>query len=85
MGFFTDETTYSLASEKKNLNYVVIQVTLKQKRLVGTGSRNLEALEKTINKQVSKGYRLHSIATTGTDSLLGGQKIQATLVFEKID
>jgi hypothetical protein len=67
------------------LQYVVIQVTLKEK-LFGTGSRNLSELEKVINAQASKGYRLHTISTAngGSKGLAGGDRIQATMVFEKI-
>ena len=66
--------------------YVVIQVTLKEK-LIGTGSGNLTELEKVINKQADKGYRLHTITTASGDSagLFGGDRIQATMVFERID
>lgn len=69
----------------ENLPYVVIQVTLKEK-LLGTGSRNLEELERVINGQVAKGYRLHTISTAASNStgLAGGDRIQATLVFEKL-
>ena len=67
------------------MQYVVLQVTLKEK-LLGTGSRNLTQLEGVINNQAAKGYRLHTISTTsaGSTGLLGGDRIQATLVFEKI-
>ncbi len=39
-----------------------------------------------INQQAKKGYRLHTIATSSANStgLLGGDRIQATLVFEEI-
>ena len=79
-----DASTFSLASGK-NLHYVVLQVTLKEKFL-GTGSGNLTELENVINKQAQKGYRLHTIATSngGSKGLMGGDRIQATLVFEKI-
>ncbi len=79
----SDVSTFSLASGK-NLHYVVLQVTLKEK-LLGTGSGNLTELENVINKQAQKGYRLHTIATSngGSKGLMGGDRIQATLVFEK--
>lgn len=66
--------------------YVVLQVTLKEE-LIGTGSENLKELENIINKQASKGYRLHTMSTASAHStgLLGGDRIQATLVFEKIN
>lgn len=88
MGLFTNannESTFSTASGIDGLNYVVLQVTLKEK-FIGTGSGNLTELENVINKQVKKGYRLHTITTTngGSKGLGGGDRIQATMVFEKI-
>ncbi len=67
------------------MQYVVLQVILKEK-FIGTGSGNLTELEDVINKQAAKGYRLHTISTTsaGSKGMLGGDRIQATLVFEKI-
>ena len=67
------------------MKYVVLQVILKEK-LLTTGSKNLTQLEGVINNQAAKGYRLHTISTTssGSKGLLGGDRIQATLVFEKI-
>lgn len=76
----------SLSTASGNrLNYVVLQVTLKEK-LIGTGSGNLTELEQVINKQAAKGYRLHTITTSngGSKGLMGGDRIQATMVFEKI-
>lgn len=66
--------------------YVVLQVTLKEK-LIGTSSKNLSELEDVINKQADKGYRLHTISTTsgGSKGLGGGDHIQATMVFERIE
>ena len=66
--------------------YVVLQVTLKEK-LIGTASKNLSELEDVINKQADKGYRLHIISTTsgGSKGLGGGDRIQATMVFERIE
>lgn len=68
------------------MEYVVLQVVLKEK-LIGVGSQNLTQLENVINKQAEKGYRLHTISTTssGSKGLLGGDRIQATMVFERID
>ena len=65
--------------------YVVLQVTLKEK-FWGTGSRNLSELENVINEQAAKGYRLHTISTASALStgFGGGDRIQATMVFEKI-
>ncbi len=79
-----DVSTYSTASGK-DLKYVVLQVTLKEK-LFGTGSRNLTDLEYIINAQASKGYRLHTVSTSngGSKGAFGGDRIQATLVFERI-
>lgn len=67
------------------MEYVVLQVTLKEK-LFGTGSGNLTELERVINTQAAKGYRLHTISTASANSTgwLGGDRIQATLVFEKL-
>lgn len=87
MGFLENmqrESSYSTASGN-NYQYVVMQVTLKEKFL-GTGSGNLTELEDVINEQAAKGYRLHTIttATGGSKGLMGGDRIQATLVFEKV-
>ena len=67
------------------MNYVVLQVILKEKFL-GTGSGNLTELEKAINAQAAQGYRLHTISTaaSGSKGIGGGDRIQATLVFEKL-
>lgn len=88
MGLFSnakEESTFSTASGLDNLHYVVLQVTLKEK-FIGTGSGNLTELENVINKQVKKGYRLHTITTTngGSKGFGGDDRIQATMVFEKI-
>ena len=88
MGFFDtviQEGSFSTASEVNGLHYVVLQVTLKEK-FFGTGSGNLTELEDVINKQASIGYRLHTITTAngGSKGLGGGDRIQATMVFEKI-
>ena len=66
------------------MDYVVLQVILKEK-FIGTGSGNLTELEKAINQQAAKGYRLQTISTTssGSKGFLSGDRIQATLVFEK--
>ena len=65
--------------------YVVLQVTLKEK-FIGTGSRNLNELQDVINAQAAKGYRLHTISTTTGHStgFGGGDRLQATMVFEKL-
>ncbi|MCQ2451252.1 MAG: DUF4177 domain-containing protein [Clostridia bacterium] len=82
---FAEQSTYSTASGQNGLHYVVLQVTLKEK-LIGTGSGNLSQLEDCINAQAAKGYRLHTISTAngGSKGLMGGDRIQATMVFEKI-
>lgn len=87
MGFLDKaqhESSFSVASGNA-LQYVVLQVTLKEKFL-GTGSGNLTELENVINNQAKKGYRLHTITTAngGSKGIGGGDRIQATLVFEKI-
>jgi hypothetical protein len=65
--------------------YVVLQVILKE-RLWGTGSGNLTELEKAINHQAAQGYRLHTITTasSGSKGLGGGDRIQATMIFERL-
>ena len=75
MGIFDNakqESSYSVASGR-DLNYVVLQVTLKEK-FIGTGSGNLSELEGVINRQAAKGYRLHTIATSsgGSKGFMGG-------------
>jgi len=76
----TPAGTHTVAPE-----YVVLQVSLKEK-LIGTGSGNLSQLENAINTQARQGYRLHTIATSSANStgFMGGDRIQATLVFEKL-
>ncbi|KQR99458.1 hypothetical protein ASG12_01105 [Williamsia sp. Leaf354] len=66
-------------------NYVVVQIILKEK-LWGTGSGNLPELEKAINAQAALGYRLHTITTasSGSKGFGGGDRIQATMVFERL-
>ena len=67
--------------------YVVLQVVLTEKLLgTGSGTASLTNLQSEI-KQAAKGYRLHTISTTssGSKGFLGGDKIQATMVFERID
>jgi len=67
--------------------YIVLQVVLTEKLLgTGSGTSSLTNLQATINKQVAKGYKLHTISTTssGSKGFLGGDKIQATMIFEKV-
>ena len=68
--------------------YVVIQDVITEKLLgPGSGTASLTNLQSEINKQAAKGYRLHTISTTssGSKGFLGGDKIQATMVFERND
>ena len=75
------------ADGSKGDMYVVLQVVLTEK-LMGTGSgiSSLTNLQATINQQAAKGYRLHTITTTssGSKGFMGGDKIQATMIFERI-
>ena len=82
--YLDDTSIFSIASGD-DLPYVVIQVTLKEK-LWGTGSGNLTDLERVINEQVKKGYRVHTMTTSngGSKGVGGGDRIQATLLFEKV-
>ncbi|MFV0633865.1 DUF2510 domain-containing protein [Demequina sp.] len=65
--------------------YVVLQVVLKEK-MWGSGSNNLVELEGVINRQAALGYRLHTITTSssGSQGFGGGDRIQATMVFERL-
>ena len=67
------------------MKYVVLQVVLKEK-MWGSGSGNLTELESVLNQQAALGYRLHTITTasSGSKGLAGGDRIQATMVFERI-
>ena len=78
-----DET--ETGKDLNNMQYVVKEVVLK-KQDFSSGSRNMAELENVINIQASKGYRLHTISTasSGSQGLLGAERIQATLVFEKL-
>ncbi|MBC6792025.1 DUF4177 domain-containing protein [Corynebacterium sp. LK26] len=66
-------------------HYEVLQVVLKEK-FIGTGSANLTELEGVINDKASQGFRLHTITTasSGSKGLMGGDRIQATMIFESI-
>jgi hypothetical protein len=83
----TAEKAVELVDDSKDKfpQYVVLQVVLKEK-FIGTGSKNLSELEEIINDQCDKGYRLHTISTTssGSKGLGGGDRIQATMVFESL-
>ena len=85
-GFGFDAKAVS-AQAKAGSMYIVIQVVLTEKLLgTGSGTSSLTSLQAAINKQAAQGYRLHTISTTssGSKGFLGGDKIQATMVFEKI-
>ena len=46
---------------------------------------NLDELEDVINQQADKGYVLHTLTTTNSGNKgIGGNVVQATMVFEKI-
>lgn len=85
MGFDSGRLKAKGSTEDK---YVVIQVVLTEK-FIGTGSgiSSLTNLQAAINEQAAKGYRLHTISTasSGSKGFFGGDKIQATMVFERID
>lgn len=68
------------------MQYVILQVVLKEK-FIGSGSKNLSELESVVNQQAEKGYRLHTISTasSGSKGWSGGDRIQATLVFERLN
>jgi hypothetical protein len=78
-------TTKGVTRMASNGMYVVVQIVLKEK-LIGTGSGNLTELENAINTQAALGYRLHTITTaaSGSKGFGGGDRIQATMVFERI-
>lgn len=66
--------------------YLVVQVTLTE-AFIGTGSKksSLDRLQDTINKVAAMGYKLNQMSSTSvfSKSLLGGDKNQVTLIFEK--
>lgn len=76
------------ANGLKDDKYVVVQVVLTEK-LLGTGSgvQSLTNLQNVLNDYARNGYKLHAISTvsSGSKGFLGGDKIQATMVFEKIE
>ena len=86
--FGFDDNVGKAHSAKGGEPYIVRQVVLTEK-LFGTGSSDfcLTSLQDVINKQVAQGYRLHTITTasSGSKGFFGGDKIQATLVFERLD
>jgi hypothetical protein len=85
-GFGPDAAAISARGRAGDM-YVVVQVVLTEKFLgTGSGTSSLTNLQTAINKQVALGYKLHTISTSssGSKGFLGGDKIQATLVFEKV-
>lgn len=74
----------STPAPKTGRKYVVLQVMLTEK-VLGRGSDNLDELEDVINQQADKGYVLHTLTTTNSGNKgIGGNVVQATMVFEKI-
>lgn len=88
MAGFGFDAGHGRAVGKGSEPYIVLQVVLTEK-LIGTGSgtSSLTNLQNVINEQAAKGYRLHTISTTssGSKGFLSGDKIQATMVFERSD
>ena len=64
--------------------YVVLQSVLNAK-LVGGSLKSVPELEKAINAQASKGYRLHTLTTVSASvtGLVREGKVQIVIVFEK--
>ena len=86
MAFGLDSGVFK-GKEKEPDMYVVLQVVLTEKFMgTGSGVSSLTNLQEVINDQAKKGYRLHTITTTssGSKGFMGGDKIQATMVFERI-
>ncbi len=86
MAFGFDGDTLRASGSKDDV-YIVLQVVLTEKFLgTGSGTASLTNLQAAINEQAKKGYRLHTITTvsSGSKGFLGGDKIQATMVFEKV-
>ena len=86
MAFGLDSGVFK-GKEKETDMYVVLQVVLTEKFMgTGSGVSSLTNLQEVINDQAKKGYRLHTITTTssGSKGFMGGDKIQATMVFERI-
>ncbi len=81
--WFPDNTGTDRTPPAKTPEYVVLQVVLKE-RLIGTGSGNLSLLEDVINRQAAQGFRLHTITTVASRDRADRDRIQATLVFERL-
>ncbi len=68
------------------MEYRVLQVILKEKFIgVGSNAQSMSLLEDTINQQAASGWRLHTFSTvsSGSKGFGGGDRIQATMVFER--
>lgn len=68
------------------MEYKVLQVILKEKFIgVGSNEKTMSELQRVINEQANEGWKLHTFSTvsSGSKGLMGGDRIQATLVFEK--
>lgn len=79
------EQLIEIKVDRSGNKYVVLCVILKE-RLIGVGSKNLKELEDIINAQCKIGYKLHtcSVSTLDSNGFAGGNRLQATLIFEKI-
>jgi hypothetical protein len=64
------------------MEYVVLQMRVETKTS-GETSKNLPELQKMINDQASKGYRLHTFETWSMMGYGGGNEVMATAVFER--
>ena len=64
------------------LKYAVLKVTLSENP-IGYNSQNLSELEDIINAQAERGYRLHTISMATL--YVTGNRMQATMIFEKAD
>lgn len=63
--------------------YVVLQMTLTAKIFsVAPKAKNLSELERVINEQASKGYRLHTMIPVEENGSM--KKTQIIMTFEKI-
>lgn len=83
-----DDVVGKAFGRQEKEKYIVLQVILTEKFFgTGSGINSLTNLQNVINEQAAQGYRLHTISTTasGSKGFLGGDKIQATMVFELIE
>lgn len=65
--------------------YVVLQAVLNAK-FIGGSLKSVPELEKVINAQAAKGYRLHTLTTVSANGtgLVREGKVQVVMVFERI-